>query len=61
MEYLEIGLKYLQMVGGICAFCKHSKRILVDGNVDCEKYGLVRGALRCRDYETRGKEVVEHE
>jgi hypothetical protein len=49
---LGTGLRYLRMIGGICAFCKHCKRILIDGNVDCERYGLVKGALRCRDYES---------
>jgi hypothetical protein len=59
MEYLGLGLRYLQMIGGICVFCKHSKRILIDGNVDCERYGLVKGALRCKDYEPRGKEELQ--
>jgi hypothetical protein len=39
-------------------FCKHCKRILIDGNVDCEKHHVTKGALRCRDYEPRGKEEL---
>jgi len=58
MEYLGIGLKYLRAIGGICVFCKHCKRILIDGNVDCEKHHVTKGALRCRDYEPRGKEEL---
>jgi hypothetical protein len=42
-----------KMVGGLCAFCKYCRRVLIDGSVDCEKYLLTKGALRCRDYEPR--------
>jgi hypothetical protein len=59
IDYLEVAklaYEYLQMVGGICIFCRFCKRVLMDGNVDCEKYGLTRGALKCRSYEPRSRE-----
>jgi hypothetical protein len=56
MEYLRVAYEYLQMIGGLCAFCKYCRRVLVDGSVDCEKHGLVRGALKCKDYEPAGRE-----
>jgi hypothetical protein len=55
-DYLRVAYEYLQMIGGLCAFCVHARRVLTDGNVDCEKYQLTRGVLRCKDFESRGKE-----
>jgi hypothetical protein len=50
-NYLRVAYEYFQMIGGLCAFCKYCRRVLTDGSVDCEKYQLTRGALRCKDYE----------
>lgn len=54
-DYLRVTYEYFQMIGGLCAFCKYARRILTDGSVDCEKYQLTKGVLRCRDYERREK------
>ena len=56
MDYFIVIYEYLQMIGGVCAFCKYCKRILTNGNVVCEKHGETRGALRCEDYEPAGRE-----
>jgi len=57
MKHLRISAHYLQRIGGICVFCKYCRRVLTDGSIDCEKYQLTRGALKCRDYELREKDM----
>jgi hypothetical protein len=58
MEYFELirkALEYLEMVGGICAFCDHVERVEVNGVVYCNVYGRVNATLRCKKFEPKGK------
>jgi len=54
VDYFELvrkALEYLEMIGGICAFCKHVERVEAGGVVYCNVYGRVGAVIKCKNYE----------
>ena len=57
VDYFELvrkALEYLEVIGGICAFCENAEIIYVNGSVKCKTLGdLAKPALRCVHYTSR--------
>jgi len=59
LDYFEIvrkALEYLEVIGGICAFCENVEIVYINGSVKCKIFGdLTKPALKCINYTPRGK------
>jgi hypothetical protein len=51
LDYFELvrkALEYLEVIGGICAFCENAEIIYINGSVKCKTLGdIAKPALRC--------------
>jgi len=57
-DYFEVvrkALEYLDLVGGICMFCKNCERVLTNGEVYCKLHGRTHPAIKCKGYEPEVK------
>ena len=58
VDYFELvrkALEYLEVIGGICAFCENAEVIYI-GGVKCKILGdLTKPALKCIHYTPHGK------